>query len=172
METWVVGSCVWMGALKVPLCKPCLEFTINPTIKPPEPRAESPQAKQLPRKGETPPISQIIGLDLLSKALPTEQDPVFPIASPSTRNLHKSLSLIHQRGRQKKHLMWQAKETKTSHGKLITMKKRMTTLLPDGEATGWSRNTDNEVEWAILQKKSRIMIVNIIQDLGKRMSKD
>ena len=72
------GSPGGWGQWKVPLAWTLLECTINPTIEPVDPRA-----KQLQRR-ECNPTKQIIRLNLYwARPYPSEQDPVFPITSPS-----------------------------------------------------------------------------------------
>jgi len=59
------GLTIGMGAMEgPPWCIPSWEFTINPYIEPLDPRAGSPQAKQLPGRESNPTHQQIIGLKL------------------------------------------------------------------------------------------------------------
>ena len=65
VESWVVrGSPQGQGHWKVPLGINPLEFGINPTIEPLDPRAGSPQTKQLPARECNPTHQQIIELKL------------------------------------------------------------------------------------------------------------
>ena len=68
-----------------------LEFTINPTIELADPRAGSPQAKQLPGGHQPRPSADNWIKALLSKTLSLEQHPVFPITSPSHQEAYTSL---------------------------------------------------------------------------------
>ena len=81
-----------------------------------DPRAGSPQAKQLQGMECKPTHQQIIGLKLYwARPYPPEQDPVFPMPVPSIRKLTQALlSLIHQRAdrrSKKKHSLTAAKTT-------------------------------------------------------------
>ena len=69
-----------------------MEFTINPTTESIDPRAGSPQAKQVPGRECNSTYQQIIGLNLyLARPCPPYQDPVFPMANPSHQKAYTSL---------------------------------------------------------------------------------
>jgi len=94
-----------------------LEFTIYPSTEPIDPRAGSPQAKELPGRECNPTYQQIHWIKaLLFKALPSRARPNFIHCQffPS-RYLHKPLRLRYQRSgrRIKKHSLIVAK-TKTT----------------------------------------------------------
>ena len=121
-EVWVdrgSGTGRWAAViLEGPLI--LLGVTINPTIKPTGPRAGSSQAKKL-RGRECSPIHQQIKA-LLSMALPTRARPsFFHHQSFPSGNLHKPLSLIHQRARRTTIPQWL--EQKPCHRNHVRMKK-------------------------------------------------
>ena len=125
VEVWITrGSPEGWGTGRALLASTILEFAINPTT---DPRAGSPQAKQLPGRKCNPTHQQKIGLKLYwARPSTSEQDPVFPTTSPSHQEvLHKPLSHICQRAdrRSKKRHSLTAAKTKTILQKVTTMKK-------------------------------------------------
>ena len=95
------GLTTGTGALRVALwSKPSSsEFAINPTTEPADPRAGSPQAKQLSGRECNPTHEQIIRLMLYgARPCPPEQDPAFPITSPSHQEAYTSLLVSFIRG--------------------------------------------------------------------------
>ena len=163
------------GSLKVPLVWALLEFAINSTIEPTDPRAWSPQAKLLTGKEHNPTYQQIIGFKaLLSRALSIRARPNFShCQSLSSRGLHKPLNLIHQRAdkRSKKNNNPTAARTKTHYRKLITMKKQKVVSQMKGQDKTPEKQL-NEVEVANLpENEFKIMTVMMIQDLGKTTEK-
>ena len=107
---------------------------------------------------------------LLSKALPTEQDPVFPTSSLSHQEAYTSHRLLHQRvdRRSKKNHSPTEKKTKTI---LISMKKQKVMSQMKGQDKTPEKQL-NEVEIGNLpEREFRIIIVKVIQDLGGSMEK-
>ena len=113
--------------------------------------------------------------------MPPEQDPVFPTTSPFHQEDYTSLLAASIRGQaskkgcsirssKKNHNPTEAR-TKLHYRKLIRMKKEKVTPQMKRQDKTPERQL-NEVEIGKLPgKEFRIMIVKMIQDLGKRMEK-
>ena len=112
LRNWGVGN---SSLGRSPLALILLEVTINPTIKPTDPRAGSSQAKKLPGESATPSTSR---LKLYwAWPCPPEQDSVFSHhQSFPSGSLHKPVSLFHQRAdrRSKKNHNPTVTKTKTT----------------------------------------------------------
>ena len=102
-------------------------------------------------------------------ALSPEQDPVFPTASPSHLKACTRLILIHQRADTRSKNYNPIASRNHNHRKLTKVKRNR--IMPQvKEQDKLPENQLNEVEIGKLpEKESRIMIVTMIQDLGKRM---
>ena len=137
VEAWVgraspQGGGHWQQqSRKIPLAQTLLDVTINPTIEPIDPRALSPQSKQLPGREQPQPSADNWITALLSKALLTRARSSFSHhQSLPSGSLHKHLSLLHQRAdrRSKKNHNPTVTTTKTTlQKKLISMKTQKVT---------------------------------------------
>ena len=87
------------GALESPPCKNLLEFAINPTTKPADPRARLTRANKYQGGSAIPPICRLTGLKLYwARPCPPEQDPVLPITSSSHQEAYTSPLALAIRG--------------------------------------------------------------------------
>ena len=151
-----------------------MEVTINPATEPADPGAGSPQAKQLPGRACKPTPQQITGLKLYcARPCPPEQDPVFPTTSPSHLESYTSLlasSIRGQKEEARSGFLRQRLKEKTYYRKLIRMNSKVMS-----QRMGQYKTPEkqlNEVEIGKLSEKEfRVMIVKMIQDLGKTMKK-
>ena len=102
-------------------------------------------------------------------ALSPEQDPVFPTASPSHLKARTRLILIHQRA-DRRSKNYNAIASRNHNHRKQTKVKRSRIMSQVKEQDKLPEKQLNEVEIGNLpEKESRIIIVKIIQDLGKRM---
>ena len=110
--------------------------------------------------------------DFLSKALPTRARPSFSRhQSIPSESLHKPLSLIYQRAdRSKKKHSLAAAKAKPHYRKFIRMKNQKAMSQMKGQVKTPGKQL-NEVKIGLLGKEFRIMIVKMIQDLGKTIGK-
>ena len=109
---------------------------------------------------------------LLSKALPTRARLSFSHhQSVPSGSLHKPLSLLHQRADRgsKKNSSPTETKTKPYYGKLISMQKQKVTSQMKGKDKTPEKQLNKMEIGKLLEKEFRLMIVNMIQDLGKRM---
>ena len=91
-----------------------MEVAINPTIEPVDSRIGSPQAKQLTQ-------STALSIGRQSDKSFTEQDTVFPTASPSHQEIHTSLLTSSTRGQTEKQEELLIPQLVTVHAKLIQL---------------------------------------------------
>ena len=148
------------------------------TINPPEnlgPRGWVASGQTNAREGLQPQPSADTWIKaLLSKALPTRARLSFSHSQfLASRSLHKLLSFLHQRAdrRCKKNHSPTAAKTKTALQKLNQDEKAESYVQIKGQDKIPEKQR-NEVETASLPRKEfRIMIVKMIQDLGKTMEK-
>ena len=109
-------------------------------------------------------------MQLRARPCPPEQDPVFPTTSPSHQEAYTSLSLLHQRAdrRSKKHRTT-VTETKTTSQE-VNQHEKAESYIPDEGTRQTPEKQLNKVEIGNLpEKEFRVMIVKMMQDLGKTM---
>ena len=111
---------------KILLIYTLLVFPINTNIELVDPSARSPQAKQLPGRECSSSQEKIIELKFYwTRPCPPRAKLTFPSPVPSIGNLHKPLSLLHQRADDaRRTTVLQLLKEKPFCGKLIRMKKQ------------------------------------------------
>ena len=153
----------------VPLAHILLQFAIVPAVE----QGWVTSGQTALREGVQPRPSANDWIEVSqSKALPIRARPsVSHHQSLPSRSLHKPVSLIHQRAdrrSKKKHSLTVAK-TKTILWK-VNHNEKAESYIPDEGQDKTREKQLNEVEIGNLSEKEfRIMIVKMIQDLGKRM---
>ena len=148
-----------------------LEVAINPTIEPVDPMGWDTSGQTTNREGAQSHLSTANWIkDLLNKALPTRERPSFPHhKSLSSGSLYKPLSLIHQRtDRSKKNYNPTAwLEQKPHYRKLIRIKNQRVMSQMKGQDKTQKQLKELEID-NLPPKEFRIMIVKMIQNLGKQ----
>ena len=103
---------------------------------------------------------------------PPDQDPVFPITSPSHQKAYTSLlaSSIREQTKARRITFSQQLKQKPRYRKFIRMKNQKA-MSQMKEQVKTPEKQLNEVEIGLPGKEFRIMIVKMIQDLGKTIEK-